>query len=371
MPPSPQTVRLLSHSLTKPTCRKSRVLTKEKAKLTSTLHLLIPRLRLLQKKSSAQSVHQRRELSVLLAEGRDESARIRVENVIATDTAVEVMEMVELYCELVLARANLLDQVAFSEKGVGMRGDMRSYYVQLQKQQQQGSQPGKAGQDATGEKKKEKKESGLFSFSFWRSNPSSPAPSSSSSTVQQNQPKDTTPTPTPTESDPESTPEPQPEEKEYISPPLDTATTSIIYAQARFPTEVRELTLLRALLTERYGKEFAALAADDRVPGVRVPAKLVKALRVRAPSEELVDSYLGEIARAYAVRSERYNPEGHGLDSPAGGGDGEGDVGEGDAGEKKKGGDAHDDDGGKSGSPGGKIPEVDDLTKRFAALRRL
>ena len=281
--------------------------------------------------------------------------------------------MVELYCELVLARANLLDQVAFSEKGVGMRGDMRSYYVQLQKQQQQGSQSGKAGQDATREKKKEKKESGLFSFSFWRSNPSS-----SSSTVQQNQPKDTTPTPT--ESDPESTPqeptpEPQPEEKEYISPPLDTATTSIIYAQARFPTEVRELTLLRALLTERYGKEFAALAADDRVPGVRVPAKLVKALRVRAPSEELVDSYLGEIARAYAVRSERYNPEGHGLDSPAEGGDhghaGEGGDGEGDVGEKKKGGDAHDDDGGKSGSPGGKIPEVDDLTKRFAALRRL
>ncbi|KAL2823355.1 regulator of Vps4 activity in the MVB pathway-domain-containing protein, partial [Aspergillus cavernicola] len=71
MPPSPQT-----------------------AKLTSTLHLLIPRLRLLQKKSTASSVVQRRELAQLLESNRDASARIRVENVIATDIAVEVMEMV-------------------------------------------------------------------------------------------------------------------------------------------------------------------------------------------------------------------------------------------------------------------------------------
>ena len=48
---------------------------------------------------------QRRELAQLLDNGREASARIRVENVIATDIGVEVMEIVELYCELLLARA--------------------------------------------------------------------------------------------------------------------------------------------------------------------------------------------------------------------------------------------------------------------------
>ncbi|KAG0158644.1 hypothetical protein PDIDSM_6160 [Penicillium digitatum] len=89
-----------------------------KTRLVSTLRLLIPRLRLLQKKDTASSVVQRRELSQLLSEGRDASARIRVENVIATDIAVEVMEMVELYCELLWARANVLDQMAFSDQGL-------------------------------------------------------------------------------------------------------------------------------------------------------------------------------------------------------------------------------------------------------------
>ncbi|KAF7587776.1 hypothetical protein BBP40_006711, partial [Aspergillus hancockii] len=112
MPPSPQT-----------------------AKLTSTLHLLIPRLRLLQKKSTASSVIQRRELSHLLSENKDASARIRVENVISTDIAVEVMEMVELYCELILARSNVLDQLAFSEKGVEARNRARETLIALRKKE--------------------------------------------------------------------------------------------------------------------------------------------------------------------------------------------------------------------------------------------
>ncbi|KAL4876268.1 regulator of Vps4 activity in the MVB pathway-domain-containing protein, partial [Aspergillus karnatakaensis] len=95
--------------------------TPQTAKLTSTLHLLIPRLRLLQKKSTASSVIQRRELAQLLENNRDASARIRVENVIATDIAIEVMEMVELYCELLLARAGVLDQLGFGEAGKSVK----------------------------------------------------------------------------------------------------------------------------------------------------------------------------------------------------------------------------------------------------------
>lgn len=45
----------------------------------------------------------------LLSQHRESSARIRVENIIATDTTVELMEILELYCELLLARAGLLD----------------------------------------------------------------------------------------------------------------------------------------------------------------------------------------------------------------------------------------------------------------------
>ncbi|OCT47258.1 DUF292 domain protein [Cladophialophora carrionii] len=78
-------------------------------KLKSTLRLLIPRLRNAQKKDTALSVSARREMAELLAQSREASARIRVENIIHTDITVELMEILELYAELLLARAGLLD----------------------------------------------------------------------------------------------------------------------------------------------------------------------------------------------------------------------------------------------------------------------
>ncbi|OJJ50019.1 hypothetical protein ASPZODRAFT_58648, partial [Penicilliopsis zonata CBS 506.65] len=191
-------------------------------KLISTLRLLIPRLRLLQKKDTASSVVQRRELSALLEEGRDASARIRVENVIATDIAVEVMEMVELYCELLLARANVLDQIAFGEKGARARTRARE----------------EAGaRDAV---------------------------------------------------------------EEYMDTALDEAALSVMYAWSRFPHDVRELTMLRTQLAERYGKEFLLLAQENKAD-IRVPERLVKGLRIQPPAPELVELYLREIAKAYGV----------------------------------------------------------------------
>ncbi|EHA18244.1 hypothetical protein ASPNIDRAFT_125756, partial [Aspergillus niger ATCC 1015] len=218
------------------------------AKLTSTLHLLIPRLRLLQKKDTASSVVQRRDLSTLLSENRSTSARIRVENVIATDTAVEVMEMVELYCELLLARANLLDQSAFGEKGARARS--------------------------------------------------------------------------------------------YIDPALDEAAAVIFYSYARFPHDVREMTILRGLLTDRWGKDFMMLAQENKLEDVKVPERLVRGLRVKPPSEELVESYLVEIARAYGVTwpdGSHDAPEGDVpsfVDEGAGGDEGD-DGGEDDEGDMK------------------------------------
>ncbi|KAJ9204460.1 hypothetical protein DTO021D3_8510 [Paecilomyces variotii] len=224
-------------------------------RLISTLRLLIPRLRLLQKKETASSVAQRRELAQLLDSGRDASARIRVENVIATDIAVEVMEMIELYCELLLARAAVLDAIAFGERGG--RGRSRA-------KMEEGRRGGNA-KDGGG---------GGGGFGLFGGG---------------NKPKEE-----------ENEAGEEGEEEGYIDPGLDEAAAAIFYAWPRFPREVRELTTLRNQLVERWGKDFASLAQDNKA-GIKVPERLVKSLRVRPPPKELAESYLREIAKAYGV----------------------------------------------------------------------
>ncbi|KAL4750683.1 hypothetical protein BDW72DRAFT_175387 [Aspergillus terricola var. indicus] len=44
-----------------------------------------------------------------------------------------------------------------------------------------------------------------------------------------------------------------------------------------------------------------SLASENKLAGVKVPERLAKGLRVHPPSKELVESYLREIARAYKV----------------------------------------------------------------------
>lgn len=52
---------------------------------------------------------QRRAMAQLLEVGKIDSARIRVENIIRSDITNELYEILELYCELILARAGLLE----------------------------------------------------------------------------------------------------------------------------------------------------------------------------------------------------------------------------------------------------------------------
>lgn len=244
----------------------------------SSLRLLIPRLRLLQKKDTASSVVQRRELAQLLEEGREASARIRVENVISTDIAVEVMEMVELYCELLLARANVLDQVAFGEKGAKARNrakDEKNRY-ELEKRKASG-----VGNDTAPESGGSRSFFGFFG--------------GGGSGQQSKQPATQTPTPPKTE-DPDDY-----DSNSYMDAAIDEAALSVFYAWPRFPHDVRELTIVRTLLGDRYGKDFMALAQENKVENVSVPERLAKSLRVRPPSQDLVDSYLREIARAYGI----------------------------------------------------------------------
>ncbi|KAI1874750.1 uncharacterized protein JN550_002179 [Neoarthrinium moseri] len=163
-------------------------------KIKVQLKLSIARLRMVQQRDEALSKTQRRSMAQLLEAEKIDSARIRVENIIRSDITTELYEILELYCELLLARAGLLD-----------------------------------------------------------------APT--------------------------------------CDPGLEEAVKSIIYAAPK--TEIKELQQVRALLAEKFGKEFA-LAAMENSDG-KVSEKVLKKLSVTPPREELVTGYLEEIARAYGV----------------------------------------------------------------------
>jgi vacuolar protein sorting-associated protein IST1 len=81
-----------------------------------------------------------------------------------------------------------------------------------------------------------------------------------------------------------------------IDPGLEEAVRSVIYAAPR--TEIKELNQARALMVEKFGKEFALSAMD----GEGVAERVLKKLQVQAPERALVDAYLREIARTYGVK---------------------------------------------------------------------
>jgi vacuolar protein sorting-associated protein IST1 len=64
---------------------------------------------MVQQKDEAVSKQQRRAMAQLLEAGKIESARIRVENIIRSDITTELHEILELYCELLLARTGLME----------------------------------------------------------------------------------------------------------------------------------------------------------------------------------------------------------------------------------------------------------------------
>jgi len=74
--------------------------------------LSIQRLRILQQKKEAQAKATRRDIATLLERGKVETAKVKVEAIINEDIHVELLELLELYCELLLARFGLLEQNA-------------------------------------------------------------------------------------------------------------------------------------------------------------------------------------------------------------------------------------------------------------------
>ncbi|KAI9224741.1 regulator of Vps4 activity in the MVB pathway-domain-containing protein [Blastocladiella britannica] len=87
-------------------------------RLKVTLRLAVQRLKLLQQKKASLNAQQRKELSLLLEAGKVDSARVRVENVIREDNTSEALEVLELYCELLLARFSLIESMAVPDAGI-------------------------------------------------------------------------------------------------------------------------------------------------------------------------------------------------------------------------------------------------------------
>ena len=150
---------------------------------------------MVQQKDEALAKQQRRQMAQLLEAGKEESARIRVENIIRSDMNTELLEILELYCELLIARAGLL-------------------------------------------------------------------------------------------------------EAKECDPGLEEAVKSIVHAAPKIEG-VKEMGTVRALLAEKYGKEFILQAVENG--DGKVSNRVSDRLKVEPPSKELVEAYLSTIAEAYGI----------------------------------------------------------------------
>jgi len=87
-------------------------------KLKTSLKLCINRLKLLEKKKTEMALKSRKEIADYIAAGKPERAKIRVEHIIREDYYVEAMEIVEMYCDLILARFGLIEQMKNLDDGL-------------------------------------------------------------------------------------------------------------------------------------------------------------------------------------------------------------------------------------------------------------
>lgn len=73
--------------------------------------MCIQRLRYAQDKQQALAKQYRREVAQLLADSKEQKAHYRVESLINDDIHIELLEILELYCELLLARVSILNGI--------------------------------------------------------------------------------------------------------------------------------------------------------------------------------------------------------------------------------------------------------------------
>ncbi|XP_015895613.1 uncharacterized protein LOC107429444 [Ziziphus jujuba] len=78
-------------------------------KCKTSLNLAISRIKLLQNKRDLQQKHMRKEIAQFLQAGQEPIARIRVEHVIREQNIWAAYEILELFCEFILARVPIIE----------------------------------------------------------------------------------------------------------------------------------------------------------------------------------------------------------------------------------------------------------------------
>ncbi|GMI94857.1 hypothetical protein HRI_003155000 [Hibiscus trionum] len=78
-------------------------------KCKTALRMAIPRIKLMRNKREAQAKQLKRELAQLLVAGQDQTARIRVEHAVREEKTVEAYNLLEIYCELIVARMPMVE----------------------------------------------------------------------------------------------------------------------------------------------------------------------------------------------------------------------------------------------------------------------
>ncbi|XP_058000776.1 uncharacterized protein LOC131179088 [Hevea brasiliensis] len=79
------------------------------AKCKTALKLAASRIKLLKNKRDAQVKQLKRELAQLLETGQDQTARIRVEHVVREEKTMAAYDLIEIYCELIVARLPIIE----------------------------------------------------------------------------------------------------------------------------------------------------------------------------------------------------------------------------------------------------------------------
>ncbi|KAG8367272.1 hypothetical protein BUALT_Bualt16G0055200 [Buddleja alternifolia] len=79
------------------------------SKCKTSLRLAGSRLKLLKNKKEVQVKQMKREIAQLLESGQDQTARIRVEHVIREEKMMAAYDLIEIYCELIVARLPIIE----------------------------------------------------------------------------------------------------------------------------------------------------------------------------------------------------------------------------------------------------------------------
>uniref|UniRef100_A0A0K0DYL3 IST1 homolog n=1 Tax=Strongyloides stercoralis TaxID=6248 RepID=A0A0K0DYL3_STRER len=87
-------------------------------KLKTNLGLAVSRLKLLQKKKTEMALKSRKEIADFIKAHKEDRGRIRVEHIIREDFLVEAYEILEMYCDLLLARFGVIQQMKNIDEGI-------------------------------------------------------------------------------------------------------------------------------------------------------------------------------------------------------------------------------------------------------------